>query len=128
MKTYGLITGEEPLPARVPAKPELGSRDGSRDRVFSEKRTIRRVFRWSSSHFRRSEAVDAIKRGLIAVCALVLPLASALSDGGYSVLLTIPYIALLLAENWPAPAVSCRRMVRLSFAAGYASGSCLCGS
>jgi hypothetical protein len=48
---------------------------------------------------------------LVAVGAVVLPLASALTDGGYFVLLTIPYFALLLAESWPALATSYRRMV-----------------
>ena len=48
----------------------------------------------------------------VAVCVIVLPLGSALAEGGYFVLLTIPYLALLLTQSWPALAASYRRMVR----------------
>jgi hypothetical protein len=47
----------------------------------------------------------------VAVCVIVLPLGSALAEGGYFVLLTIPYLALLLTQSWPALAASYRRMV-----------------
>jgi hypothetical protein len=47
----------------------------------------------------------------VAVCVIVLPHGSALAEGGSFVLLTIPYLALLLTQSWPALAASYRRMV-----------------
>jgi glycosyl transferase family 87 len=47
---------------------------------------------------------------LVAVTLVVLPLALALAKDGYFVLLTIPYMILLLAEAWPAVTSSYQRM------------------